>query len=76
MNNDDFSVFEEFILCMEKMEKNWDILSYMEIGIKKDEIVLCKKLCCEYMKKEETIDRTLLIECAITFRNGINELLV
>ena len=76
LNNDDFSVFEEFILCMEKMEKNWDILSYMEIGIKKDEIVLCKKLCCEYMKKEETIDRTLLIECAITFRNGINELLV
>ena len=76
LNNDDFSVFEEFILCMEKMEKNWDILSYMEVGIKKDEIVLCKKLCCEYMKKEETIDRTLLIECAITFRNGINELLV
>lgn len=72
----DMDILKEYVQCLEEIEKKWDILDYMEIKLRKEELLLCKDLCEKYLLANKISDKYILFECAMKFRQKIDELLV
>lgn len=69
-------ILEQIILDLESLLSIWDWLSYMEIGIQKEELDLCKQLCLIYQKDEKVRNCEELLINIIRYQKAVQELMI
>lgn len=72
----DMDLLKKIIIILENILLIWDWMSYMEIGIKKEEIELCKQLCSIYQKNLNIADCNELLTNVLRYQKAVQELII